>query len=685
MSGELEASPILLVEDNPSEAWLLAEILRGRGHTVTACVSGEEALAAWEERPFAMVLLDWILPGVSGEEVCRAIRATPEGRHAVILVVTGKDAPADLEAVLSAGADDYLAKPVDVGLLNVRLAIAEKNVRDAAGKLAAEEALAQANRQLQDLFQNLGNVYFSVALPEGRLLQLSPTARSLLGVDPDSFTDGNDPLATLLPGIDREKLLGDLEGLAGDRPLVVNFPLPEDEEERWMEASLRPKRSPTGILRVDGVISDVTERRQSQLQLAARNQELQTLHRISEITLAAESLEEGYEQILEVAATSVGFPIAAVELLDESDTRLHIATARGLPPSVEAVGVLVPLEGSVSGEALAGGKPRVVEDLRRHRGLSTTLTDQADLRTVVSFPILLSGRPIGVLSFANTEVTPPDPRSLRWGAGLANQLATFTDRLRTLEALRNEEARYRELAEELQRANRELESFGYTVSHDLRAPLRTMQGFAHTLLQDYGSRLDEKGRGYLQRIVASGSQSELLIRDLLTYSRLSLEEIRLENVSLHEVVTVALSQLEADLRESRARVEVQENLPWVRGHQTTLVQVVSNLVSNSIKFTREGERPAVRIRADSQGERVRVSVEDEGVGIPKDQLERVFRAFERGTLTQSRPGTGIGLAVVRRGVERMGGRAGVDSTPGKGSHFWIELTAADSRTSDRRR
>lgn len=678
MTEQPAAPRVLLVEDSPSEGWLLAEILRSRGYTVVACESGEEAMAAWREAPSPMVVLDWMLPGMSGGEVCQAIRKTAAGRHAVILVVTGKNDPADLEAVLASGADDYVAKPVDVGLLNIRLAVAERNVRDAESRKVAEEALAQATQELQTLFENLGSVYFSVDLRANRLIQVSPTVEDFLGIPHAELDENPERWPELLPGVDPVDVLAQLGKLEEKRALILELMGIRKSDDRWLEASIRPQRAPDGtLLRIDGVISDVSERRRSQLQLAARNQELQTLHQISEITLTSQSLEDGYARILGVAAQSLGFPIGAVEILEESSSRLRIAAAVGLEDSLGAVGRLVPLDGSVSAEALKSGHPEVVEDLSRRRGLSHTLTDEAGLHTVIAFPMILSGEALGVLSFAHTEVAPPPPRTIRWGTSLANQVATFTDRLRTLEALRTEETRYRVLAGELQRANQELESFGYTVSHDLRAPLRTMQGFAHTLLQDYGSRLDAKGRGYLERILASGSQSELLIRDLLTYSRLSLEEIQLDTVSLDEVVSVAISQLEADLRESRARLEVQERLPRVLGHQTTLVQVVSNLLSNAVKFAKEGEQPTVRLRAEMEKGQVRLWVEDDGVGIPEDQLDRVFRAFERGTLTQARPGTGIGLAVVRRGVERMGGSAGVESSPGKGARFWIELRSAD--------
>ncbi len=666
---------VLLVEDSPGDRWLLAEILRARGHTVTSCETGEAALAAWDEEPYPMVVLDWMLPTTSGLEVCRGIRERPGGKHCLILMITGKNEAADLEMVLDAGADDYVTKPVDVSLLNIRLAVAEKNVKDAWERMRMEEDLATANRELMTLFRNLGTLYFSVDLQNDRLIQVSTTVREFFGVEAEVLEAEPARWPELLPGVEIADLSARLEQLSGGRSLVLELQVPAGGGEgRWVEASLRPQRDPKGtVIRIDGVMADISDRKRNEAELAARNQELMTLHAISEITLSATSLLEGYQRIIEVAAESTGFPIASIERVNREGSPFEIVASLGLPGDLGKTGIEIPWDGSLSGLAARTGLPQIVDDITRKREYLHAFVRNAGIRTVLAFPIVLGEQAIGVLSFADTRVLPRDARLQRWGVSLANHLATFTDRLRSLEALRGEEVRYRTLAEELQRANRELESFGYTVSHDLRAPLRTMQGFAHTLLSEYGNQLDEKGRGYVQRILASGNQSELLIRDLLTYSKLSLEEIEWSPVSLDEVIQTALSQLQADLREAQARVEVQPRLPDVLGHRTTLVQVVSNLVSNALKFTERGERPVVRIRAEGRGDRVRLWIEDEGIGIPKDQRERIFRAFERGSEVQERPGTGIGLAIVRRGMERVGGRAGVDPGADRGSRFWIEL------------
>ncbi len=238
----------------------------------------------------------------------------------------------------------------------------------------------------------------------------------------------------------------------------------------------------------------------------------------------------------------------------------------------------------------------------------------------------------------------------------------------------------REAHIELAERNEELESFAYSVSHDLRAPLRTMQGFAHALLQDFGDRLEPAARDYARRIIVSGQRSEALIRDLLAYSRLSLEQLELKPVELAPVVAAAREQVDGDVTLTGARVQVTGALPTVVGSHTILVQVLANLISNAVKFVPESRDPRVRIHTEGRPDRrVRVWVEDNGIGVPEDQRERIFGVFERLEYGGAHPGTGIGLAIVRRGMQRIGGSCGVTSVPGEGSAFWIELPEEPGR------
>jgi signal transduction histidine kinase len=241
------------------------------------------------------------------------------------------------------------------------------------------------------------------------------------------------------------------------------------------------------------------------------------------------------------------------------------------------------------------------------------------------------------------------------------------------------EERVRARTAELQERNEELEAFAYSISHDLRAPLRAMGGFSQAMLEDYGDRLDETGRGYAQRVVTAAQTMDQLIRDLLTYSKVTRSELELAPLHLSRILHGVVRTLEGEIRERHAQVALDESPPDVIGHEATLAQVLTNLVSNAIKFVPADRTPQVRIRSDLRGGRLRLWVEDNGIGIAPEHHERVFRVFERLHGAEEYPGTGIGLAIVRKGAERMGGRAGLESMPGQGSRFWIELSLAEER------
>ena len=252
------------------------------------------------------------------------------------------------------------------------------------------------------------------------------------------------------------------------------------------------------------------------------------------------------------------------------------------------------------------------------------------------------------------------------------------DVVRTRERLAKHQAELEDLVaertSELQTTNKQLEAFVYTIAHDLRAPLRSMEGFSTLLLEQAGPALDERSRDYATRIRNSAQHLDTLLMDLLGFSRVSQQRMELTPVPLEPVVQSALSQLEEEIQRKTACVEASGPWPSVRAHEPTLTQAFVNLFSNALKFVGDDMPPVVRVRAEEQGEFVRVFVEDNGIGIKPEHHEQIFRLFTR--LDGERyPGTGIGLAIVQKGIERMGGRVGLESTPGQGSRFWFDLRA----------
>lgn len=239
--------------------------------------------------------------------------------------------------------------------------------------------------------------------------------------------------------------------------------------------------------------------------------------------------------------------------------------------------------------------------------------------------------------------------------------------------------RTRELSQANERlfsANKQLEGFAYTIAHDLRAPLRAIQGLATMLQEEYAGAIPEDGKLLCTRLIGNAELMDRLIEDLLNYSRVATSELVLTRVELESAVSRATALLSRTLEETSARLDIKPPLPAVVAHEQTLVHVISNLVSNAVKFVSPGTQPHVTIFASQRDGVVRLTIQDNGIGIAPDYHERIFEIFERLHDVNTYPGTGVGLAVVRKGIERMGGKLGLESSPGVGSRFWFELKSA---------
>lgn len=250
-------------------------------------------------------------------------------------------------------------------------------------------------------------------------------------------------------------------------------------------------------------------------------------------------------------------------------------------------------------------------------------------------------------------------------------------------SLREAEAKLREHAIDLEKtvAQRtaklqetiaDLEAYSYSISHDLRAPLRAMEGYARVLLEDYKEKVGPDGAVFLQRIVAAAWRMDKLIQDILNYSRVSQLDIAPEPVDLDKLTRDIVHEY-PNLSAMRDAIQIESPLPRVMASEPLLTQCIANLLGNAIKFAAAGVALKVRVWAERQRADVRLWIEDNGIGIAPQYRNRIFGIFERIPSDSPREGMGIGLAIVRKAMDRLGGSVGVESEPGKGSKFWILL------------
>jgi light-regulated signal transduction histidine kinase (bacteriophytochrome) len=231
------------------------------------------------------------------------------------------------------------------------------------------------------------------------------------------------------------------------------------------------------------------------------------------------------------------------------------------------------------------------------------------------------------------------------------------------------------LVQQLEAANKDLEAFSYSVSHDLRAPLRAMNGFSQVLLEDYAGALDEQAQHYVRRIQSNSQKMGRLVDDLLAFSRFGRQPLRLQSIDPADIARQAWD----DLRHEHEHREVQLELaalPLCLADASLLKQVYINLLSNALKFTRQAARAQITVGCRDEAGLLTYFVRDNGVGFDMAYASKLFGVFQRLHRAEDFEGTGVGLAIVQRIVERHGGRVAAESTLGQGATFDFTLKGA---------
>ncbi len=532
-------------------------------------------------------------------------------------------------------------------------------------------------------------------------------------------------LVALYPDLIERNLVGHIErALQGESSVLSTtlhhylLPLPSsfretDDAQMLQTARIAPLFSNGKVCGIVLVIEDVTERESQASALERQHRRDELLSWALAHFLKTEQPRKAIRQLFFKIAEQLDFDTFFVYLQDLETGNLGLEAMGGVPPEAEKDFIACPFL-----KAMAAETPEIVvlNSVQTLQGDQFSALQKARISAALAIPLFSNGRNLGLLCFAswNRDTISTDESDLL--KTIAQYLATALDRENTSRQLlsakeqlgdhaRLLETRVHERTARLQDTVSELETFSYTIAHDLRAPARGISGYCEVMLEDFAAQLPEGARLILQKIARASGRMEMLTHDLLEFSKVSREEIVLTPVEIEPIIEDLAALRVPAVRQA---ITVCAPLHPVRGHKGLLQHVFSNLVDNAVKFVRPGATPKVTICSEvvSQGspntrsrslifssteaahqnnkitvmeesrQHVRIWVRDEGIGIRREAHQKIFGVFEQAGNPSAYEGTGIGLAIVARAMQRMGGTCGVESEPGKGSEFWVELPAA---------
>jgi len=295
----------------------------------------------------------------------------------------------------------------------------------------------------------------------------------------------------------------------------------------------------------------------------------------------------------------------------------------------------------------------------------------AGLHSAFGLPILVGGEFYGVMEFFSRQVRDRDARVIEIVQNAGIQLGQFIARMQAEAAVRDANDELERQAQELMRSNAELQQFAYVASHDLQEPLRMISSYTQLLVRRYGDRFDKEAREFMDYVVDGSARMKQLIEDILAYSRVGTRGREFKTVQSEAALKKALASLRAALEATGAKV-TNDSLPAVEADDVQLAQLFQNLIGNALKFT-SGGTPHIHVGVAELPQAWEFSVKDNGIGIDPQYFERIFMVFQRLHSKGEYSGTGIGLAICKKVVDRHGGRIRVESRPGEGSTFFFTL------------
>ena len=426
---------------------------------------------------------------------------------------------------------------------------------------------------------------------------------------------------------------------------------------------------------VISIVENISQRKQVE-----RRQMIE--HAVTLLLADARSIAEAIPRVIQIISETLGYVYGARWVLDPADRVLRCTESWcAADPAVEEfcrestskIETETPGKpGGLNRTVWATSAPVWIVDVAQESALKRRESAQrAGLHSAFAFPIPVGGEFYGVMEFFGREVRPRDERILEIVRTVGHQVGQFIARKQAEAALQEANDQLTVKAQQLSRSNAELEQFAYVASHDLQEPLRMIASYTQLILRRYGDRFDGDAREFMDFIVDGATRMKQLIEDLLAYSRVGTHGKAFRPTDSGAAVQKALANLRAAIESSTGTV-THDPLPTINADEFQLVQLFQNLIGNALKF-KGTETPRVHISVNEQADTWTFGVKDNGIGIDGEYFDRIFMVFQRLHSRTDYPGTGIGLAICKKVVDRHGGRLWIESGVGSGSTFWFTV------------